>query len=107
MAKKNRLFSGAANGSGTVLDLGAGAAWDKINFQVSAAGGVTAHTVTLKGSADNSTYVNIAEFDKVSQAEGTLRVLGAYRYLQAVLSNYAGSGNVVLDVRLGRSITQF
>lgn len=101
-----RLLNAAANGSGTALDLGAGAAWDKINYQLTAPGTVTAHTVTLKGSADNVTYVNITEIDNVRQAQGTLRVIGNYRYLQAVLANYAGSGNVALIVEVGKSNNQ-
>lgn len=105
-SSRKRLFSGAANGAGTVLDMGAGAAYDKINFIISAPGTVTAHTLVLAGSPDNTTFTNIAEFDKVSQAEGTLRIFAAARYLRVTLSNYAGSGNVVCDVKLGRSNTQ-
>lgn len=102
----NRLLNAAANGNGTPLDLGVGTAWDKINYQLSAPGTVTAHTVTLAGSADNVTYVTITDIANVRSAEGTLRVIGNYRYLRAALASYAGSGNVVLEVEVGKSNPQ-
>ncbi len=105
MARK-RLFSGAANGNGTALDMGVGAAWDKLNYVISVPGTVTAHTIQLRGSADNITYVTIVELDNLLQAEGWVRVIGSYRYLRATLANYAGSGNVVLDVKAGKAVPQ-
>lgn len=102
----NRLLSAAANGNGTALDLGAGAVYDKINLQLTAPKTVTAHTVTLKGSADNTTYVNIAELDNVLAAEVTVRIISPYRYLRATLASYTGSGNVVLNGEVGSSNPQ-
>ncbi len=93
------LFSGSADATGTTFDLGAAPGANQVNYQVSAPGPVTAFTITINGSSDNSTWTAIAAVSNATSASGTVRG-AAYRYYQAVLSAYAGTGTVKCTAEL-------
>ena len=87
------LLNAAANSTGTTFDLGATPGSNQVSYQITAPGTVTAGTVTINGSNDNSTWVPVAAISNTISATGTVR--GApYRYYQAVLASYAGTGKI-------------
>jgi len=87
------LLNASANGTGTTFDLGATPGANIVNYQITAPGTVTAGTVTIQGSNDGATWVTIASVASTTAASGTVRT-PSYRYYNAVLASYAGTGNV-------------
>jgi hypothetical protein len=87
------LLSASANGTGTSQD--AGLAMSRVQAEMTCDSTVTAATVTVQGSADNSTFVPLLTFTNGLRAAGMwFKAASTYRYFNVVLASYAGSGNV-------------
>jgi hypothetical protein len=101
MPQTNTLFRAAANGSGTVLDTGAAGASDKLNFELSMPKTVTAYSMIIASSPDNTTYTNVVTLANVIQATGEVHMPAGHRYYRATLSGYTGSGTITVFAELG------
>lgn len=100
MALETTLLNAVnSNQTSAPVDLGGGNITDTIGLQVSIAGTVTAFNVQLQGSDDGVNFVNIGSAVTVA---GLSRVSGIapVRYIQAVLSAYAGTGTVTVTVAI-------
>lgn len=100
MSYENVLLNAvSANGTGPVVDLGAGDISDDIGLEVVISGTVTALSVQLQGSEDGSHFFNVglpvsaAGLSKVAPSTGSIPPC---RYFKAVLSSYAGTGTVTV-----------
>lgn len=87
-------FSAAANGTIASVDLGVGAKCNHVVAQWERDSDVTAVTVTLQGSTDNSTFVPLIAWTNGLQGAGTwYNPTGpAYRYFNVVIASFARTG---------------
>lgn len=89
----------AVNGNQTsqAFDLGSDGASDTFSVQASTVGTVTAFSVQLQGSDDGVNFVNAGS---AVAAVGVTRVsgVGPFRFLQAVLSGFTGTGTLTVTV---------
>jgi hypothetical protein len=96
MAQVKTLYRAAANGTGTTLDNGAGSQVNKLNWNFKIPSTVTACTITINSSPDNSSFTPVITFNNVLEAVGTLSMVAVHRYYNAVITNYAGSGIILV-----------
>ena len=84
-----------AGATGTTQDFGSGNTMVRVSAHMTCDPGVTAATITVNGSADASTFVPILTFTNGLRCSAAWFNAGStYRAFNAVLSNYAGTGNV-------------
>lgn len=105
-----KIHDTSANGTGTSTDL-FGVAIPG-NFRVTALirsdPTVTAATVVVQGSPDNSAWTAIATFTGINTASAVVfGASGGYRYFRSVVSGYTGTGNVrvYIDAQFGAAAT--
>jgi hypothetical protein len=101
MAQEKTLYRAAANGTGTTLDTGANSLVNKLNLDFKIPATVTACTITINSGPDGSTWTAVTSFNNVLEAEATVRLVATHRYYQAVITNYAGSGTIVVTCEPG------
>jgi hypothetical protein len=96
VAQEKTLYRAAANGTGTTLDDGANSVANKLNISFKVPRTVTAVTIAINSSPDNASWTAVVTFNNVFEAAAFVNMVAAHRYYQAVISNYAGSGTVVV-----------
>lgn len=86
-----------SNQTSPTYDLGLDGASDTFSVQCSTAGTVTAFNVQLQGSDDGVNFVNAGT--AVTTA-GITRItgVGPFRYVQAVLTAFAGTGTLTVTL---------
>lgn len=104
MAQKKTLYRAAANGTGATLDVGAGSHANKLNLDFKIPSTVTAVTIAVNSSPDNSSWTAVATFNNVLEHAGFVRLVALHRYYQAVVTNYAGSGTVLVTCEPGEGL---
>lgn len=102
----------SANVTGPAFD--AGDLKDELTMEVIISGTVSAYSVQLEGSLDDTTWVNIGIPDTSSHVAGTavapvtastdpvaVSKGKLFRYFRAVLASYSGTGTVTAELACG------
>lgn len=103
MAQERTFYRAAANGTGTTVDTGANSLVNKLNLDFKIPSTVTAATIAINSSPDNSAWTAVAVFTNVLELMATLRLVATHRYYQAVITNYAGAGTILITGEPGEA----
>lgn len=101
MPQERTLYRAAANGTGATVDTGANSLANKLNIDFKIPSTVTACTITVNSSPDNSSFTAVATFNNVLEAMVTIRMVAPHRYYNAVITNYAGAGTILVTCEPG------
>jgi hypothetical protein len=103
MAQEKTFYRAAANGTGTTVDTGANSLVNKLNLDFKIPSTVTAATITINSSPDNSTWSPVVAFSNVLEMTSYVRMVATHRYYQAVVTNYAGAGTILITGEPGEA----
>lgn len=103
MAQERTFYRAAANGTGATVDTGANSLVNKLNLDFKIPSTVTACTITINSSPDNSSFTAVAVLTNVLELMATLRLVATHRYYNAVITNYAGSGTILITGEPGEA----
>jgi hypothetical protein len=101
MPQERTLYRASGNGTGATVDTGLNSLANKLNLDFKLPRTITAITITINSSPDNSVFTLMSSYSNVFELTGTLQMMAPHRYYNAVVTGYTGSGLVLITCEPG------